>query len=176
MKTLRNLILLLVAGMIISSCGASYNEGKARRAAEKEAERAALAQALENADVLFEITRIIPRGYPSRISSGEYALRLKKDVVTTRLPFIGDSHEAAYGGADEISIVFKDEKVSLIKDFADASKGEYRYQFRGGEGKDRWTVTIQAYDNGTANIACQSLGGRYMSYFANVTIPRKDAE
>ena len=172
---MRNLLLLVLAGMIITSCGASYQESKARRAAEKEAEKAAFTAALQNCDFLLEISRIIPRGYPSRESSGEYKLRLQNDVVTTRLPFIGDSHEAAYG-SDEISIVFNREKVALIKDFADAAKGEYRYQFSGGEGMGRWTVTIQVYDNGTAIIACAGTGSRYMSYYANLVLPKNENE
>ena len=117
MKSIRTLLFLVLAGMIMCSCGASYQEAKERRAAEKEAERAAFAAALQNCDFTLEITRIIPRGYPSRESVGEYRLRLEKDVVTTRLPFLGESREAAYGG-DEISIVFNKEKVNLIKDFA----------------------------------------------------------
>ena len=175
MKSIRTLLFLVLAGMIMCSCGASYQEAKERRAAEKEAERAAFAAALQNCDFTLEITRLIPRGYPSRESVGEYRLRLEKDVVTTRLPFLGESREAAYGG-DEISIVFNKEKVNLIKDFADADKGEYRYQFRGGEGNGKWTVSIQVYDNGSALIGCQGTGSRYMSYYANLILPQKDAE
>ena len=174
MKNIARLIVLLLSLATISSCGASYQESKARRAAEKEAERAATVQALENADFILEVTRIIPRGFPSKISSGEYQLRIEGDVVTTRLPYIGVSHEATYGGADEISIVFDKEKVQLLKDFSKQNKGEYLYQFQGGKGKDKWTVTLQVYDNGTASIGCSASGGRYMSYFANMVLPVKN--
>ena len=175
MKSIRTLFYLVLAMVALSSCGASYQEAKARRAAEKEAERQAFIQALQNCDFTLEITRIIPKGYPSRESTGEYKLRLEKDVVTTRLPFLGESREAAYGG-DEISIVFNKEKVALVKDFADADKGEYRYQFRGGEGVGKWTVVIQVYDNGSAMIGCTGSGSRYMSYYANLVLPKKDAD
>ena len=175
MKSIRTLFLLMLAILTLSSCGASYQEAKARRAAEKEAERQAFVQALQNCDFTLEITRIIPKGYPSRESSGEYRLRLENDVVTTRLPFLGESREAAYGG-DEISIVFNKEKVVLLKDFSDADKGEYRYQFRGGEGPGKWTVAIQVYDNGSALIGCTGSGSRYMSFYANLVLPKKNAE
>ena len=170
MKTIRNLLFFSLIGMLLASCGAS---SKAARSAEKEAERQAIVQALENCDFVLEITQIIPRGFPSRTSTGEYTLKLEGDVVTTRLPFFGTSHEAQYG-SDEISIVFDKEKVQVTKDFSDAEKkGEYRYQFKGGK-NGPWTVTLQIYDNGAANIGCSGPGGKYMSYFANVRIPDKN--
>ena len=175
MKSIRNLLFLVLAGLVITACGVSYQQAKAQRAAEAEAERQAIVAALENCDFLLEVTTIIPRGYPSRSSTGEYKLRLKKDVVNTRLPFIGDSHEAAYG-TDEISIVFKNEKVALIKDFADAAKGEYRYQFKGGEGPSKWTVSLLVYDNGSAIINCANSGGRFMSYNAQFAQPKDEEQ
>lgn len=170
MKYFQRLFLFALAVMVISSCGASY---KQQHAAEKQAEIKANVAALENCDFILEVTRIIPRGFPSKASNGEYQLRLKGDVVDTRLPYMGSSHEAQYGGVDEISIVFENETVNLIKDFADAAKGEYRYQFTGGKGKDKWTVTLQIYDNGSANIGASSNGGKYMSYIANLVVPTK---
>lgn len=169
MKTILKLLFLTLTVAAVAACGTA---SRAQRAAEREAERAAMAAALEKADFKLEVTRIIPRGFPSRVSTGEYALRLKDNVVNTRLPFIGVSHEATYGGVDEISIVFEDEKVNLQTDFSNRAKGEYFYRFVGGKGKDKWTVTLQVYDNGTANIVCTASGGRYMSFFANLVIPQ----
>ena len=171
MKRITTLIFLLLAVLSISACGTA---SRAERAAQKEAERLAFVQALEKPDFILDITRIIPRGYPSKISTGEYQLRLEGDVVTTRLPFIGNSYEAAYGGVDEISIVFEKEKVQLLTDFSKRAQGEYIYAFKGGRGKDKWTVTLQIYDNGSANITCQTTGGRFMSYFANLVLPQKN--
>lgn len=175
MKRLQTLLLGALAVMVITSCGASYQENKAQRAAAKAAERAAIVQALENADFILEVTQIIPHGYPSRISSGEYQLRLKDNVVNTRLPFIGTSHEAQFGGVDELSIVFDNEKVQLVKDMSQvASKGEYLYQFKGGKGKDVWTVTLQVFDNGSASINCSTTGGKFMNYYANLVLPTNE--
>ena len=173
MKILRNFLYFALIGMVLASCGASSN---AARSAEKEAERQAIVQALENCDFILDVTQIIPRGFPSRATTGEYTLRLEGDVVTTRLPFFGTSHEAQYGGTDEISIVFDNEKVQLMKDFSDAEKkGEYRYQFKGGK-SGSWTITLQVYDNGSASIGAAGSGGQYRSYFATVRIPEKKDE
>lgn len=171
MKQLRNLFILVLAGLVLASCGASYQEAKAQRKAAQEAERQAIVNALETCNFDLDITTIIPRGYPSRMSSGEYKLSIRGNVVNTRLPYIGSSTEASYG-SDEISIVFKNEKVNVIKDFADAAKGEYRYQFKGGEGPSIWTVSIRVYDNGVAAISCANTGGRFMSYNANLVLPQ----
>lgn len=174
MKYLKRLFFWALAVMVVSSCGASYQENKARRSAEKEAERAAIVKAIEDADFILEVTQVLPKGYPSRMSSGEYKLTLKDNVVTTRLPYIGVSHEATFGGADDISIVFDKEKVQLNRDFSRVStKGEYLYWFTGGRGtgKEAWTVTLSIFDTGSASITCSSSGGRAMGYFANLVIP-----
>lgn len=176
MKNILKLLVLVLSVAAIASCGAASQTSRAERAAAKEAERAAMVAALEKPDFKLDITRIIPRGFPSRVSTGEYMLRLKGDVVDTRLPFIGVSHEATYGGVDEISIVFEKEKVALQTDFSNRAKGEYFYRFTGGKSKDKWTINLQVYDNGTANIVCTTSGGKYMSFFAEMVIPQDNEE
>jgi len=177
MKTLRNILFFSLIGVLLASCGASSSASKSARSAEKQAERQANVQALENCDFILEVTQVIPRGFPSRATNGEYQLKLEGDVVTTRLPFIGTSHEAQYGGTDNISIVFDKEKVKLMKDFSDAAKkGEYRYQFKGGQSGTTWTITLQVFDNGSASIGASGSGGQYMSYFANLVVPDKKNE
>ena len=170
MKNFRIILILLTTCLIAGSCG-SFS--KASRA-EREAERQLCAQTIESGYFVLDITQIIPRGFPSRTSTGEYALRMKDGVVDTRLPFIGESRTATYGGVDEISIVFEAEKVDLQKDFSDAAKGEYRYTFKGGKGQDKWTVYLQLYDSGRANINCISRNGRYMSFLANILMPENE--
>lgn len=169
MIILRNSLLLLTACLLLNACGAASPAARA----EEEARRVATATAIEKGDFLLDITQIIPRGYPSRSSTGEYTLRLKDGVVTTRLPFLGESRMPVFGGVDDISIVFDGEKVDLRRDFSDAGKGEYRYQFQSG-GQDAWTVTLQLYDNGRAYIGCNSRSGRTMSFIANVLLPEDD--
>jgi len=166
MKTFFKSSIFLFFCLSLVSCGAMGAASKA----EKEAERAAIVQAIENQHFVLDITRIIPRGFPTRTSTGEYQLLLDGDVVTTRLPFLGESREAVYGGIDEISIVFEKEKVAVSRDFSNAGKGEYLFQFSGGKSREKWIVTLQLYDSGYANIGCSS-GSKYMSYIANILIP-----
>lgn len=170
MKNFRIILILLATCLIAGSCGAFSQASRA----EREAERQLLVQAIESGNFVLDVTQIIPRGFPSRTSTGEYALRLKNSVVDTRLPYMGESRTATYGGVDEISIVFDSEKVDLQRDFSDAAKGEYRYSFRGGKGQDTWTVTLQLYDSGRANIGCASRTGRYMSFLANILVPEDE--
>ena len=175
MKTLTNTIILLIACLPLVSCGSLSMASRAQRQAEEKAMKAEITEAIEKGDFVLDIKQIIPRKFPSRTSTGEYALRLKDNVVTTRLPYIGESHTATLGGK-EISIVFEKEKVSLQRDWSEASKGVYRYMFKGGKGIEKWTLTLQLYDNGKAQINCSSSGGRYMSYIADILIPEPEAE
>lgn len=176
MKSIRFLLFLVLASLVTGSCGASYKQYLAGLTPEEEAQRQANVKALRNCDFILDVTQIVPRGFPSKVSMGEYDLRLKGDVVTTRLPYIGRSFEAAYGD-DEISVVFDNEKVDLKTDFKDAStKGAYRYSFKGGVSRIRWTVNIEVFDSGMATIDCMSDGGRSMTYYANLVIPDKKDE
>ena len=175
MKNLQTLLFLALATVILSSCGAAYQQNRMQRAAEKEAEHLAILKAIADSDFILEVTQIIPRGFPSKHSQGEYELRLKGDVVTTRLPYLGVSYDnPSYGGTDDdISIVFEKEKVQVYRDFSNAaSKGEYIFLFKGGKGKQPWTVTLSVFDSGSATITCAGSGSRFMTYFANLIIPQ----
>lgn len=173
MRTIRILLFCLAALLPLAGCGVANQSADARRA-EKEAERQAIVQAVEAGDFVLQITEIIPVGFPAKTSNMEYEMRLKDGVVTARLPFIGRSYDAGYPGK-ELSVVFEKEKVSLKKDFSEAAKGKYRYYFQGGK-DDTWTVTLQLWDSGKADIDCASQSGRFMSYRANIVPGSRDDE
>lgn len=176
MKILQRLLFWALTALLVASCGTAYQENRQRRAAEKAAEHAAIVRAIEAGDFILDVTQIIPRGFPSRTSTGEYQLRLEGDVVTTRLPFLGVSYQAPnYGDNDDLSIVFEKERVTVYRDDSKvASKGEYCFQFKGGKGQHPWTVTLYVFDSGAATIQCSNTGSRYMSYHANLVIPVKN--
>lgn len=174
MKSLQKILTATLMVLLITSCGAAYNETKGQRSAQEAIEQAVNVKALENANFILEVTQIIPVGFPSKSSLGEYELRLDGNIVTTRLPFIGVAKELQFGNNDEdISIVFDKEEVDLSKDFSKASKGEYHYKFKGGKGKRPWTVHLTVFDNATGSIDCFCEDGRAMHYFANMRIPKK---
>ena len=101
MKTCKIILFCLLMSSVALSCGV------ARQTAQ---EHEALVDAIEDSEFILDITEIMPFGYPSRASTGEYALRVDDETVTTRLPFIGDSRMPMMS-SDEISIVFEKEKV-----------------------------------------------------------------
>ncbi len=163
----------LVALSILSvSCSASY---RAQQAAERAATAAMVKEGIDNMDFVLEITQIIPRGFPTKNTQLEYEFKVKDDVVETRLPYYGESRTPVYGD-QEISIVFKKQKVQIAKDFSDADKGEYRFLLEAYSGSVLWTVNIQIYDNGAARIGCKNAAGDYMSYLADFTLPKKEKE
>lgn len=161
MKTLKSILICFVLCSFLLSCGAAMQSAQ---------ERDELTEAIEQADFILNITEITPLGFPSRTSSGEFSLRLKGNVVNTRLPFIGRSDLMAFSD-DDISIVFENEKVKLKKDLSKVSRGEYIYEFKGGKGLDKWTVRLQLYNNGRAYVKCMSESGRTMDYVAEILIP-----
>lgn len=170
MRIIQKLLFAALAVLLIASCSPYSKLSEEQRVVVDEALSKAYVRAIEKPDLKLDITHIIPRGMPSKISTGEFTLRLEGDVVTTRLPFIGVSHQPMYAGADEISIVFNEEKVDLRKDFSKAKKGVYKYKFKGGEGYYKWEVSLVLYDNGKATIDCNCTDGRSMSYYADIVL------
>ncbi len=170
MKNVEKLLFVALAAMMFVSCSPYGRLSKEKQAAVDEKIQAAYVRAIEKPNLRLEVSRIIPNGMPSKSCNGEFVLTLKGNVVDTRLPFIGVSHEPHMGGIDEISIVFDDEKVDLQKDFAKADKGEYVYKFKGGEGYYKWEVKLELYDNGNAYIDCNCDDGRSMHYVANIVL------
>ena len=173
MKRILYLAVAVAFAVSLCSCGAVSKSERAARKAEQAAEEARIAKAIVDRNFNLEITQIMPVGYPSRSSQAEYYMYVRKDVVDTRLPFIGDSHYAAFGGT-EISIVFDKEKVQFIEDFSDSKKGEYRYTFKGCYQNGSWTVILQLYSNGRAHIGCSSPNRGDMTYFADIIIPEEN--
>ena len=170
MKNIEKLLFVAIAAMLLVSCGPYSKLSKEQQAVVDEKAKAAYVRAIEKPDLKLEVTQIIPTGMPTKVTSLEFSLTLKGNEVTTRLPFIGVSHEPHYGGADEISIVFDHETVDLQKDFSKADKGEYFYKFKGGEGYYKWEVQLQLYDNGNAYINCDCTDGRSMKYVAQIAL------
>ena len=170
MKILEKLLFVAVAAMMIVSCGPYSKLSKEQQNAVDQKVQAAYVKAIEKPNLKVEVTEIIPVGMPTKHTNGEFTLTLQGNVVDTRLPFLGVSHEPHMGGVDEIAIVFDDEKVDLQKDFSKSEKGEYSYKFKGGEGYYKWEVKLQLYDNGTAYIDCNCEDGRTMHFVANIVL------
>ena len=42
--------------------------------------------------------------------------------------------------------------------------------FKGGEGFNKWDMTLRLYDNGVAYIDCSCQDGRLMNYIADINI------
>jgi len=170
MKKLETLLFVAVAAILVAACGPYSKLSEEQQKAVDKKLQAAYVRAIEKPDVTVMITQLIPRGLPAKTTNVSYKLTLKGDVVDTRLPFIGTSHTPTYGGADEISVVFDDEKVDLQKDFSKADKGQYIYKFKGGEGFNKWEMTLELYDDGNARIDANCTDGRSMSYYGNIVL------
>ena len=170
MKTIERLMLVALAAILTVSCGPYSKLSKEQQAVVDEKVQSAYVRAIKKPDVTLEITQIIPIGMPTKFTNGEFKLTLEGNEVDTRLPFMGVSHEPRMGGVDDIAIVFDHEKVDLKSDFSGADKGEYKYTFKGGEGFNKWEMTLRLYDNGTAYIDATCQDGRMMKYIADINL------
>lgn len=128
--------------------------------------------AILNRNFDLEILSIKPSGFPSKSTLGEYFLKVRGDVVDTRLPFIGSSSQPVFSG-EEISIVLENEKVTFSEDFKKASKGKYVYTFEGPASNGSWVFTITLNSNGVAYINCSSPTRGIMNYSAEILIPEQ---
>ena len=170
MKTIERLMLVALAAILTVSCGPYSKLSKEQQTVVDKKVQAAYVRAIKKPDVTLDITQIIPIGMPTKFTNGQFELTLEGNEVTTRLPFMGVSHGPRMGGIDEISIVFDHEKVDLKSDFSKADEGEYIYKFKGGDGFDKWDMTLRLYDNGTAYIDATCQDGRMMKYIADINL------
>jgi len=163
MKNVFKTAVLLACAIVTVSCGAFTKVS--------DAEKASFVKAIKHHNYTLSVNTVVPTGYPFYQVSGDYELKVNGKKVTTRLPFVGDAHQAIIGGVDEMSIVFDNESVQFADDFSNGKKeGKYITKFTGHTGNTTWEVTLELYDEGSATIRCNSSVRGYMSYYADIVL------
>lgn len=165
MRKITKLLTYFTVIVLVSSCGATAAEKKAEKKAAEALYAQKIDEAIKSMDFTIEITQIIPRSFPSKITQDGYTIEIKGNTVTTYLPYFGVSR-SSIAPSDEQSINVKKQEVIYGRDFS--KPGQYKLSFTAMSGKDKWEFVLQIFDNGSVNIGCRCTDRDSMSYLGEI--------
>lgn len=149
MKT--RLLIAVMAAAALVSCSTMTPAERLQ----EEAENAAwVSESITRQDVTIEVTHIYPQSMPAKISNDGYTVTVRDGKINGYLPFFGVSHVAVIPGVDETGIRFKDCPVSIYEDRSKIAKGKITWRFNAKSGNDIVNVTMNIWNNGSADITC----------------------
>lgn len=111
-----------------------------------------------------EITKIKPMAMPSKTTRYEYDITLKKDAITTELPYIGKSTEPTVGMRD-LMIEMTDQKVDIQKKYNEKKKKhELKFRAKDDNSHSSCDFFIEIFENGLCYIRVSLTGRDPISY------------
>lgn len=161
-------IVLFVLSVLLLSAPVVFAD-KNEKDKEEAQQIAKVAQAIDNKTFVIWVTTIVPQSAPSIQSGREYCIRVKDGVANGRLPFFGRSFTAVLG-SDDSSIVLKDVPVTISSKTKGRKKQTvYTIDFK-TEGTVSWEGAITVWDNGNADIYCNSPSKTPMNYYGELDV------
>ena len=150
--------LLLLGGLLLTSCG-SMSETREERAAREVREAQYVREALLAGDFTIEITQMMPMRMTTRPVS-QYSLRLREGTLYSHLPYMGRAWEVPYGGGHALNF---DAEIQDY-DVYEKTDGAYTVRIVVRTDEDTHVYTLQIFDNGTTSIVVQSRNREPISY------------
>lgn len=144
---------------------------KAQLKAEKKAqEQAAILKCITDKDFKIIISRIYPLNASmqgsniTKVTSDGYYVKLKDDIFSCYLPYMGTSRTPIMGG-QSLALEAKEQKINLISEYDNKTESYlYRFTYKNENVGDQWTCTIQIFTNGEANIRMDGNSRDSISY------------
>jgi Domain of unknown function (DUF4251) len=170
--------ILMMAALIILTAPSYAQEKqetpkqqKTRLKAERRAqEEAAILKCLTDKDFKIIISRIYPLEASmqgsniTKVTSDGYYVKLKDDLFSCYLPYMGTSRTPIMGG-QSLALEAKEQKINLIWEHDTKTDSYlYRFSYKNENVGDLWTCTIQVFTNGEANIRMDGNSRDAISY------------
>lgn len=164
---MKKIVLFVLSALLLSAPFAFADKNNKDK--EEEQRIAKVAQAIDNKTFVIWVTTIVPQSAPSIQSGREYCIRVKDGVANGRLPFFGRSFTAVLG-SDDSSIEIKDVPVTISRKTKGRRKQTvYTIEFK-TEGTTKWECTATVWDNGNADIYCNSPSKTPMTYYGELDV------
>ena len=158
MNIYKTLIIATAIILMAASCGIL-----AANDTVDEATAALVTKATKDYRLTIEVNKINPMGGSSITSLDGYRLSIKDGKVSSHLPFFGrGSADMAYG-TDPAGIDFDDCPIE-IQNLKSQKKDMTAFKFTAKSGTESIDVTISIWDNGNAEISCNSEKRSYINY------------
>lgn len=129
-----------------------------------------IAKLVDKGFLEIEITKIKPMAMRSKTTRYEYDITLKKDAITTELPYIGKSTEPTVGMRDPM-IEMTNQKVDIQKKYNEKKKKhELKFRAKDDNSHSSCDFFIEIFENGLCYIRVNMMGRDPISYEGELKI------
>lgn len=123
-----------------------------------------IAKLVDAGSLKIEITKIKPMAMPSKTTRFEYDITLKRDAITTELPYLGKSTQPSVGMRD-LMIEMTDQKVDIQKKYNEKrKKHELKFRAKDDNSHSSCDFFIEIFENGLCYIRVSLTGRDPISY------------
>lgn len=158
MKTLRNILILV----LIVSAGSNVAFSQTTRKEKKAAKEADLKKGIDTRHYTFMANYVLPQRGGARALTSEYDLRVTKDSVVSFLPFFGRAYfDVPYGGGDG-GMKFTSTKFEYK--LVEKKKGGWEITIEPKDVKNINKVMLFISTDGYASLSINSTNRDYITY------------
>ncbi len=130
----------------------SRAEKKALKKQKEQEERLIIENACKSCNFTIVISRIYPSGLNAINTTDGYTLKIENGVLDVHAPYMGSATSAMFGEQRQ-GIEASAQKVNVIQEYYEKNESWlYQFNFINDNSKERWTCTMEIFDNGNANI------------------------
>lgn len=160
---MKKTLFIAVFSILAASCGILFDTTTPE---EEKALAESVSRSVSDMDFRIDVSTVLPMAGPAIQTFGEYFLEIRDGKVTSYLPFRGTSTIASFGGPSGIE--FEDYPIKPKVSGQRKKDTPTRIRFDAESGSDKWEVTIEIWDNGTASIDCNNAYKSPMRYQGNL--------
>ena len=139
------LALMLLLGVIVTSCGTGSGLTKAEREA---AVTRQVQEGLDTRHYTIAVDWMKPLGGMSRHVSSDYELKVDGDQLDCYLPYVGEAYRLPYGGGKGMNFKSKIEDYSINY----LTSNRAHIEFTANSGEDIYRFRIDVFNNGKSII------------------------
>jgi len=158
MKTLRNILILLLT----VSIGISVANAQTTKKEKQAAKEAAIKKSIEAKNYTFEANYVLPQRGGGHVLTSEYDLRITKDSVISYLPFFGRLYFDPPTGPNDGGIKFTSTKFSYV--VKDKKKGGWEITIKPSDVKNLDRVLLNISVDGYATLSVTSINRDFITF------------
>ena len=161
---------LLAAVLAVSACGVLSSETREEKVAREAREAQLVRDAIRSGNFTIDIDRMYPvRGTSKTVTN--YSIKVKDNVLTSYLPFIGQAWRVPYGGGHGLNFKADIGSYNIVNTVKDG----YEVVIAVKTDEDQHIYRLTVFENGRASLDVQSQNRERISYTGQMDFyPKED--
>lgn len=161
-------IKLLLIFISLFSVSIGYSQTKAGKKAAGTAKIEALVnKSVNDNKIEIIIDRIVPFRGTSKSTLDGYFLRISNDSLSCHLPYFGQMQTAIFD-TDELSIIFKDYTIQLIKKTGKKREHKLSFELKSSKSLEIFVFNIDIFPNGNTTINVAPSERDHIMYYGKI--------